>query len=86
MDKKLRRELRSKGQAMKPTVIVGKEGISESVVMELDRQVKKMKLVKVRVLHTPEEGIEDFAARLASASHSDLVETRGKTVLLHRER
>jgi len=85
LDKKRIIELRGKAQLLKPTVYVGKEGISQSVVFELAKQLKKNKLVKVKLLASVDEGIAEVAEQLARDSGSTLVETRGRTVVLAKE-
>jgi hypothetical protein len=54
MDKKRIIELRGKAQLLKPTVYVGKEGITDTVVFELTKQLRKNKLVKVKLLASVE--------------------------------
>lgn len=85
IDKKRIIELRGKAQLLKPTVYVGKEGITQSVVFELTKQLKKNKLVKVKLLASVDSGIEETAEQLASDSGSALVEIRGRTVVLVKE-
>lgn len=85
MDKKRIRELRGKAQALDATMHVGKEGITESVAEELTRQLKKNKLVKVRLLPSLEMDRETAAEQLAKASASALVEIRGNTVVLAKD-
>jgi len=85
MDKKRRIELRGLAQKFDATVHVGKEGVSHKVVEEIVRQLDKHKLVKVRVLQSLERSREEIADELAKASGSDLVEIRGRTVVLAKE-
>jgi RNA-binding protein len=85
VDKKRIRELRGKAQSLDATVHVGKEGITETVAGELKKQLEKNKLVKVRLLQSFEEPMEEAGKRLADASGSTLVEVRGRTVVLARE-
>ncbi len=85
MDKKRIRELRGEAQSLPATVHVGKEGITCSVGEELRKQLKKNRLVKVRLLQSFDGDREDAGKRLADASESVLIEIRGKTVVLARE-
>lgn len=85
MDKKRIMELRGRAQRLRPTVQVGKEGVTDAVVDEISRQLKKNKLVKVKLLPSFEEDRTDAAGRLAQRSASSLVEVRGKTVVLARD-
>lgn len=82
MDKQRIRELRAKAQSLKPTVYIGKDGITESVVRELSLQLEKAKLVKVRLQPSSEMDREEAGSRLAEATRSTLVEVRGRTAVL----
>ncbi|MGQ9587335.1 MAG: YhbY family RNA-binding protein [Thermoplasmata archaeon] len=85
MDKRRTAELRGKAQMLRATVHVGKEGLSSSVLEELERQLKKAKLVKVRFLRSVEGDRKTAAEELAARTSSTLVETRGRTVVLAKE-
>jgi RNA-binding protein len=85
LDKKRIIELRGKAQLLKPTVYVGKEGITDTVVFELTKQLKKNKLVKVKLLASVDAGMEEVAEQLVRDSASTLVETRGRTLVLAKE-
>lgn len=85
MDKHRIIELRGKAQQLKPTVYVGKEGITESVVIELVKQLKKNKLVKVKLLASVEADKEETAAQLERDASATLIEIRGRTVVLAKE-
>jgi len=78
-------ELRGKAQQLRPTVYVGKEGITQSVVFELDKQLKKNRLVKVKLLASVEGDREEVAEQLVRDSGSTLIEIRGRTVVLAKE-
>jgi len=69
-------------QELRPTVWIGKQGCTGTVVEEIIQQLEKRKIVKVKVLSNTEIDFEDVAAR----SGSDLVEVRGKTFVLARRR
>jgi RNA-binding protein len=85
MDKKRIIELRGKAQLLKPTVYVGKEGITDTVVFELTKQLRKNKLVKVKLLASVETDKEEVAEQLVRDSASTLIEIRGRTVVLAKE-
>jgi RNA-binding protein len=72
---------RVKAQALKPTLHVGKEGVNEKVVEELRRQLRKSKLVKVRVLNSCEGDRKTLGRSIAAASSSVLVDVRGSTMV-----
>lgn len=85
MDKKKRAEARRRAQAIQPSVHVGKEGITEGARTEIIKQLKKHEHVKVKLLPSIEEDRREVADKLALATGSDLVEVRGRTVVLARK-
>lgn len=85
MNKKRIIELRGEAQALKATVHVGKDGVTQTVVDEIMRQLKKNKLVKARLLPSVESDRGEVAQSLAKATGSTLIEVRGRTVVLASE-
>jgi len=81
-DKKNIIELRGRAQSMKATVHIGKEGMTEKVVEEIGKQLKKSKIVKIKLHLSWEVDRNDAAKMLAEATKSTLVEVRGFTVVL----
>ncbi len=82
MDKRTILRLRVVAQKLKPSVHVGKDGVTSKVLEELRRQLKKNKIVKVRVLQSFDEDRKTVADRIASETHSALVDVRGSTIVL----
>jgi RNA-binding protein len=85
LDKKRIIELRGKAQVLPSTVHIGKEGITQTIIAEITRQLKKTKLVKVKLLPALEMDRKDAGLDLAKATSSVLVEVRGRTVVLATE-
>lgn len=70
------------GHGLRPTVHVGKEGVTDTLIEEIAKQVKNRKVVKVRLLPSVEEDRKKVAEDLAARSDSVLIEVVGHTVLL----
>lgn len=85
MDKKRIIELRGRAQALQATVHIGKDGITLTVIDEVARQLKKSKLVKVKLLPSSESERTEAGFALAGATSSTLVEIRGRTIVLATE-
>ncbi len=79
-----RRYLRGLGVALKPTVVVGKEGLSDAVLAAVESEIEARELVKVRLLDTVETPRKEFARKLAEAAGVELIQVLGRTVLLYR--
>jgi len=84
MKRRIKRELSDK----EPTVWVGKNGISREVLAEIDEQLERVEMVKVRILKIAlgENNAKTVADKIAHQTESFLVEVRGHTFMLYRKR
>jgi len=79
-----KKRLRQIGHHLNPVVLLGGNGLTESVIAEIDARLEDHELIKVRV------GGEDRAARLAAideiakATQAEVAQIIGKLVLLYR--
>ncbi|MBS1193995.1 MAG: YhbY family RNA-binding protein [Methanomicrobiales archaeon] len=67
---------------LKPTVWIGKRGVTPEAVEEVTRQLEDRKVVKIRWLQSAEVDPSDLAARTGS----EVVDIRGRTVVLAARR
>jgi len=69
---------------LKPTVIIGKQGVSESVIFEVKEQLKNQKVIKVKILKSAREEMDrkEIAENVANSTGAKLVELRGNTFIL----
>ncbi|OGS42749.1 MAG: hypothetical protein A3K67_00480 [Euryarchaeota archaeon RBG_16_62_10] len=86
MDKKRIIELRGAAQALRATVFVGKDGVTDAVLREIAAQLDKHGLVKVKLLPSFESDRKAAGDSLASVSGAVLIEVRGRTVVLAKGR
>jgi len=86
LPRKTKKELKGEGMGLNPTIHIGKAGLTESVVEEVKNQIKKNKLVKVRILASSSQDRHELAEELASRASVRLIEVRGSTVLLCDEK
>ncbi len=65
-------------------VQIGKNGISNELLTELNEQLKKKKIVKVRILKNApyKDRSEAFSTLQKKLSNADLVKVRGRTVVV----
>jgi RNA-binding protein len=70
----------------RPTVCVGKGGASPELLKEIERQLKKEEMVKVRILKSglANDDPKRVAARIAEQTEASLVEVRGHTFMLYK--
>jgi len=65
-------------QELKPTVWIGKQGCTETMIEEIVSQLKNRKMIKVKWLQSVEVDPEAIALQ----ARAKLVETRGRTMVL----
>jgi RNA-binding protein len=85
-EKEAKKELMRRANDLSPTVHVGKEGIDEGVLNEITAQLKKARLIKVKILNTVDIEPKDVAEELASSTNSVIVDVRGGVVVLTDKR
>ena len=83
-EKEARKELMRRALEIGPTVHVGKDGLKDSLYEEIKAQLKKNRLIKVKVL--TDEGTSDIAEAIAEATSAVVVDVRGSVVLLTDKR
>ena len=83
----MKRHVRHKLKEEKPTIWVGKEGLTPQLHVEIENQLSKTKMLKVKVLKSALVG-QDTAATIASKAAeqagASLVEVRGHVFILYR--
>jgi RNA-binding protein len=68
-----------------PHVIIGKHGW-EAAVDEIKRQIKKKKIIKVKLLKTARVlPKEEIAEKIANSTGSNLIEIRGNQMIFHKK-
>lgn len=81
---KQRRFLRGQGNVIKPTVYLGKEGISDALLKSLKQAFHNQELVKVRIEKASDLERKEAGQQLAAAATAHLVQVLGNTLLLYR--
>ena len=83
---KLKITLRSKAKALQPILRIGKLGLSDSAINELNNLLKKRKLVKIKLLPSCLEGKnkKEVIGQIVQKTNSELVESVGNAVVLYK--
>ena len=72
------------GTALDPIMQIGKGGITEAVVSQLDEALEVRELVKVRVIANSPLDTEAAAEQLAKAVRAETVQIIGRNLLFYR--
>jgi len=72
----------------KPTVWIGKNGVTEEVVDEVKKQLKSNEIVKIRILKKAfvQKSLKELTNKLLEQTESELIDARGHTILLYKLR
>jgi RNA-binding protein len=65
-------------QDLKPTIWIGKQGCTDTIILEVIAQLKKRQVIKVKWLQNTEVDPEELAMRAGA----QLVSVRGRTLVL----
>ena len=80
------KDLKAKAHHLNPSVQVGKEGITDAVREEITTQVKRKRMIKVRLLAVAkDEPIKEIGQKLAESCGAVLVQCIGNTITLHKK-
>jgi len=86
---RMKRHVRHVLKDENPTIWVGKEGLTSQLASEMDKQLQRNKMVKVRILPAALQGentAQTIGAKAAEQTNSALVEVRGHVFILFRKR
>jgi len=80
-----RAELRTEAHHLDPTVHVGQQGLTSSLITSLDDALRTRELVKVKLRGKDDMKPKDVANSLALATNSAVVQVIGRTATLFRK-
>lgn len=86
MNSKQRAFLRSLANNINSIFQVGKNGISENLIKQVDDALESRELIKLNVLETSPDDIEEVANSIAERTNSILVQIMGNKITLYRAR
>ncbi len=84
MTSKQRAALRGIAMKMDPTAQVGKNGISDTLIKQIDDQLEAREMIKVSVLQNADLDARDVAEELAEATRAEVVQVLGFKITLYR--
>ena len=80
-----RAQLRAEANGLDPIFQIGKEGVTESVIAQVEDTFNTRELFKIKVhLETSPETPKEIAQRIAEATKCDVVQVVGGTIVLFR--
>ena len=84
LNSKQRATLRGIASVVSATTIIGKEGLTETVLAQIDRELLARELVKVSVLEGAEGSAKEYLQESAKALKAEEVCSIGRKFVLYR--
>ncbi len=85
-EKDAKKELMRRANDLNPTVRVGKEGLGQGLFDEIEAQLKKNRLIKVKVLSNSDSDVREVADAIAEATGCIVVDVRGGVMVVTDKR
>jgi len=80
-----RSELRAAAHKLSPVVIIGDKGLTDEVLVEIDRSLKAHELIKVRAAGADRDTREIWFGKICEALGAEEVQEIGKVLVVYRE-
>ncbi len=77
--------LRGLAQTEKPIFQIGKDGISDNLIEQVDNALRARELIKLAVLKTAPGDLQETAFDLAMYTKSELIQVIGRNIVLYRK-
>jgi RNA-binding protein len=82
MDKK---QLRAIGHNLKPVILVGQKGISDSLLAETDRSLNDHELIKIKLASADRDLRRQQIEEVCTSCNAEVVQTVGRVALIFRK-
>lgn len=82
---KQRSYLKSLANTMSPIIQIGKGGLTETVLNQLDEMLESRELIKISVLNNCLEDAKDMADEICRRLEAEFVQVIGSKIVLYRE-
>lgn len=80
-----RRELKKQAHHLKPVVIIGKKGLTEAVLNEIDQALLAHELIKIQIHPSHKVTLLEDMATVVEKTSASYIDTVGNIVILYRE-
>ncbi|UOE95621.1 ribosome assembly RNA-binding protein YhbY [Alkalihalobacillus sp. LMS39] len=82
---KQKRFLRAKAHHLQPIFQVGKGGVNENMIKQIEEALEARELLKISVLQNCDEDKDEIAEMLKVGAKAELVQVIGNTIVLYKE-
>ena len=84
MTTKERAKLRSIAMTLQPTTHIGKNGVTDEVITQIEEQLQAHELIKINVLKNSDFTAKEIAEGLAESAGAEVVQVLGNKITLYK--
>ena len=81
---KQKRFLRSQAHHLQPIFQIGKNGINEAVIVQINEALEKRELIKINLLQNTDEVAEEVAQKKKKKINCQIVQIIGRVLVLYK--
>ena len=85
MTSKQRAYLRGLANTIEPIFQVGKSGISDNLIKQVDEALEARELIKINVLETAPDDVKNIGNKISELTNSVFVQVIGNKITLYRQ-
>lgn len=82
---KQKRYLRKEAHHMDPIFQLGKLGLTDNFLTQIDEALESRELFKITLLQNTDEDIKEVASELSSKLHCEIVQIIGRIIVVYRK-
>lgn len=82
---KQKRFLRSKANTMRPIFQVGKAGVNDNMIEQINEALEKRELIKISILQNCMDDKETIADEIAAGTNGEIAQIIGNNMIVYKE-
>lgn len=84
MNSARKKQLKTQAHSLKPVIIVGQSGLTESVLKEIEVTLETHELIKIKIRAEKEERLQ-IRDQIIVKAKSELIQTIGQIIVIYRQ-
>ena len=79
-----KKQLKAQAHSLKPIIIIGQSGLTESVLTEIDKTLDTHELIKIKI-RAEREDRKQISQQIIDVSQAELIQSIGQIIAVYRK-
>jgi RNA-binding protein len=79
-----KKQLKAQAHSLKPLIIIGQSGLTESVLTEIDKTLNTHELIKIKI-RAEREDRKQISQQIVDVSQAELIQSIGQIIAVYRK-